>query len=148
MLTVSGGATLALSDSSYFFSSIVVTGNSKLAVPGNPHVNVYLRDSLNATGGTITNGGGTATALSFTSCGTSTTPAYWALSGGTEAYYSVYAPNHVVYATGGADFYGAVVASIYYATGGANLHYDAALARQPSNKLAVQRGSWAQLPGS
>lgn len=148
VLTVSGGATLALTDSSYFFSSIVVTGNSKLAVPGNPHVNVYLRDSLNATGGTITNGGGTATALSFTSCGTSTTPAYWALSGGTEAYYSVYAPNHVVYATGGADFYGAVVASIYYATGGANLHYDAALARQPSNKLAVQRGSWAQLPGS
>ena len=148
VLTVSSGATLALTDSSYFFSAIVMTGNSTLAVPGYPHVNVYLGDSLNATGGTLTNGGGSATALSFTSCGTSATPANWALSGGTQAYYSVYAPNHVVYVTGGADFYGAVVASSYYSTGGANLHYDAALARQPSDKLAVQRGSWAQLPGS
>lgn len=148
VLTLSSGATLMLADSSYFFSSIVLTGNSKLTVPGNPHVNVYLLDSLNAIGGTLTNGGGTATALSFTSCGTSDTPAYWALTGGTQAYYSVYAPNHVVYATGGSDFYGAVVASVYYATGGAKLHHDAALARQPSNKLEVQRGSWAQLPGS
>jgi hypothetical protein len=148
VLTVSSGATLTLTDSSYFFSSIVLTGNSRLSVPGNPHVNVYLRDSLNATGGTLTNGGGSATALSFTSCGTSATPAYWALTGGTQSYYSVYAPNHVVYATGGSDFYGAVVASIYYATGGAKFHYDAALARQPSPKLAVQAGSWAQLPGS
>ena len=146
-LTVSSGATIMLTDSSYFFSSIVLTGNSKLAVPGNPHVNVYLRDSLNVTGGMVTNGGGTATALSFTSCGTSATPADWSLTGGTQAYYSVYAPNHAVYATGGADFYGAVVASIYYATGGAQFHYDAALARQPSNKLTVQQGSWAQLPG-
>ena len=148
LLTVSSGATLTLTDTSYFFSSVVLTGNSKLAVPGNPHVNVYLRDSLNATGGTLTNGAGTGVALSFTSCGTSATPATWTLTGGTQAYYSVYAPNHIVRATGGADFYGAVVASIYYATGGAKFHYDAALARQPSNKLTVQPGSWAQLPGS
>ena len=147
-LTVSSGTTLTLTDSSYFFSSIVLTGNSKLAVPGNPHVNVYLQDFLNATGGTLNNGGGDATALSFTSCGTSATPTDWALTGGSEAYYSVYAPNHTVHVTGGTDFYGAVVASIYYATGGAKFHYDAALARQPSYKLAVQPGSWAQLPGS
>jgi type II secretory pathway pseudopilin PulG len=146
-LAVASGATLTLTDTSYFFSSIVLTGNSKLSVPGNPHVNVYVRDSLNAAGGTLTNGANSATALSFTSCGTSATPAYWALTGGTQAYYSVYAPNHVVYATGNSDFYGAVVASIYYATGGAKFHYDAALARQPSHKLAVRRGSWAQLPG-
>jgi len=147
-LTVSSGATIMLTDTSYFFSSIVLTGSSKLAVPGSPHLNVYLRDSLNAAGGTISNGASAATALSFTSCGTSATPATWALTGGGQAYYSVYAPNHTVYATGGADFYGAVVASIYHATSGAQFHYDAALARQPSNKLAVQQGSWAQLPGS
>jgi hypothetical protein len=147
-LTVSSGATIMLTDTSYFFSSIVLTGSSKLAVPGSPHVNVYLRDSLNAAGGTVSNGASAATALSFTSCGTSATPATWALTGGSQAYYSVYAPNHIVYATGGADFYGAVVALSYNATGAAQFHYDAALARQPSNNLAVQQGSWAQLPGS
>jgi hypothetical protein len=147
-LTVSSGATIMLTDTSYFFSSIVLTGSSKLAVPGSPHVNVYLGDSLNAAGGTVSNGASAATALSFTSCGTSATPATWALAGGGQAYYSVYAPNHIVYATAGADFYGAVVALSYNATGAAEFHYDAALARQPSNKLAVQQGSWAQLPGS
>lgn len=141
--------TLTLTDTSYFFASIVLTGNSKLAFPGTSHANVVLRDSLNAAAGTIINSSTNATSLSFASCGTSATPAYWALSsGGTASYYSVYAPNHVVYETGAGDFYGAVVASIYYATGGGKFHYDAALARQLSNKVAVQPGSWAQLPGS
>jgi hypothetical protein len=69
-------------------------------------------------------------------------------SNGTASYFTVYAPNHVVYELGAGDFYGAVVAQIYYASGGGRYHYDAALARLPSNKIAVQRGSWAQLPGS
>jgi len=149
VVTVSGGATLTLTDTSYSFSSIVLIGNSKLVFPGNPHANVYLRDSLNAAAGTISNQSLNATGLSFISCGTSTTPAYWALSsGGTASYYSVYAPSHIVYETGAGDFYGAIVASIYYATGGGKFHYDQALARQSSNKVSVQRGSWAQLPGS
>jgi len=147
VVTVSGGATLTLTDSSYFFSSIVLTGNSRLVFPGNPRASVYLRDSLNAAAGTITNASSKATALSFTSCGTSATPADWGLNTGGTAYYSVYAPNHVVYEIGAGDFYGAVVASAYYATGGGNFHYDAALARQSSNKVAVHPGSWAQLPG-
>jgi type II secretory pathway pseudopilin PulG len=147
VVKVFGGATLTLTASSYFFSSIVLTGNSRLVFPGNPRVSVYLRDSLNAAAGTITNASSEATALSFTSCGTSATPADWGLNTSGTAYYSVYAPNHVVYEIGAGDFYGAVVASAYYATGGGNFHYDAALARQSSNKVAVHPGSWAQLPG-
>jgi len=149
VLTVSGGATLTLTDTAYFFSSIVLTGNSKLVFPGNPHASVYLRDSINAGSGVISNTSANAAGLAFASCGTSATPAYWALSsGGTASYYSVYAPNHIVYELGAGDFYGAIVASIYYATGGGKFHYDQALARQPSNKVSVQHGSWAQLPGS
>jgi type II secretory pathway pseudopilin PulG len=149
VLTVSSGKTLTLTDTSYSFSSIVLTGNAKLVFPGSPRANVFLRDSLNAGSGTIVNQSSNAAALSFASCGTSATAAYWALSSnGTASYYTVYAPNHIVYELGAGDFYGAIVASIYYATGGGKFHYDLALARQSSNKLAVQRGSWAQLPGS
>jgi hypothetical protein len=148
VLKVEKGKTLTLSDSSYFFSSIVLTGNSKIVFSGSPRTSVTLRDSLNAEKGTISNTALNAAALGFSSCGTSATPAYWALSSnGTASYYTVYAPNHIVYETGAGDFYGAVVASIYYATGGGKFHYDQALARLPSNKLAVRRGSWAQLPG-
>jgi type II secretory pathway pseudopilin PulG len=149
VVTVWGGATLTLTDTSYFFASIVLTGNSKLVFPGPARANVVLRDSLNAAAGTIVNSSANATMLSFASCGTSATLAWWALSsGGTASYYSVYAPNHTVYETGGGDFYGAVIASDYHSSGGGKFHYDAALARQSSNKTAVQPGSWAQLPGS
>lgn len=149
VLTVSSGKTLTLTDTSYFFSSIVLTGNAKLVFPGVPRVNVNVRDSINAGSGTIVNQAVNAAAVSFASCGTSATPAWWALSSnGTSSYYTVYAPNHIVYELGAGDFYGAIVASVYYATGGGKFHYDAALARLPSSKLAVLRGSWAQLPGS
>lgn len=149
VLTVSGGVTLTLTDTAYFFKSIVLTGNSRLVFPGSPRATVTLRDSLNAASGTIVNNSFNAANLSFSSCGTSPTLAYWALSSnGTASYYSVYAPNHVVYEQGAGDFYGAVVAWVYYASGGGRFHYDAALARQPSNQIAVQFGSWAQLPGS
>jgi type II secretory pathway pseudopilin PulG len=150
VLSLNGGATnLTLTDTAYFFSSIVLTNNARLTFPGNPRVDIVLRDSLNASGGNIINQSNYPPAVSFSSCGTSATPAYWALSSGAApGYFSVYAPNHVVYELGGGDFYGAVVAWIYYATGGGRFHYDEALARQPSNRLEVQRGSWAQLPGS
>ncbi|MGH7652921.1 MAG: pilus assembly PilX N-terminal domain-containing protein [Gemmatimonadaceae bacterium] len=148
VLSVTSG-TLTLTDTSYFFRVIVLTGNAKLAFPGNPAVSVVLRDSINAASATIINQSANAANLAFSSCGTSPTPAYWALSSnGTASYYTVYAPNHIVYETGGGDFYGAVVAQIYYASGGGRYHYDAALARLPSNKIAVQRGAWAQLPGA
>jgi type II secretory pathway pseudopilin PulG len=154
VLYLNGGPTnLTLTDTAYFFSSIVLTNNAKLTLPGNPRVSIVLRDSLNAAGGNIINQLNYPPAVSFSSCGTSATPAYWALSSGSgpsaaPGYFSVYAPNHVVYELGGGDFYGAVVAWIYYATGGGRFHYDAALARQPAKRLEVQRGSWAQLPGS
>jgi type II secretory pathway pseudopilin PulG len=150
VLYVNGNSnSVTLTDSLYSFSSIVLTNNAKLIVPGVPRVNIVLRDSLNSSGGTVVNQSNSPPALSFSSCGTSATPAYWSLSSGAApSYFSVYAPNHVVYELGGGDFYGAVVAWIYYATGGGKFHYDAALARQQSNRLEVQRGSWAQLPGN
>jgi len=149
VLTVNGPAsTLTLTDTAYFFSSIVISNNAKLVFPGVPRVKIILRDSLNAAGGNVINQSNYPPAVSFSSCGTSATPAYWALSSGAwPGYFSVYAPNHVVYELGGGDFYGAIVAWIYYATGGGRFHYDAALARQPSNRLEIQRGSWAQFPG-
>lgn len=148
VLSVSG-ATLTLTDTSYFFSSIVLTGNANLVFPGISRANVYLRDSLNADAGIVRNLSTNPAALSFASCGTSATPAYWTLnSQGTASYYTVYAPNHIVYETGTGAFYGAVVASDYYKLGGGDFHYDAALSRQPSSTLSVHRGSWAQLPGN
>ena len=48
VLTVNGGNTLTLTDTSYFFRSIVLNNNSRLVFPGSPPVNVVIRDSINA----------------------------------------------------------------------------------------------------
>ncbi|HMI48932.1 MAG TPA: pilus assembly PilX N-terminal domain-containing protein, partial [Gemmatimonadaceae bacterium] len=56
VLSVNGNNnTLTLTDTLYSFSSIVLTNNAKLIVPGVPRVNIVLRDSLNASGGSIIN---------------------------------------------------------------------------------------------
>src|SRR5205085_6979797 len=137
-----------LTDTLYFFRAIVLTNNGKITFPGTPKATVYLADSINGAAGSIVNQSQKPANLSLSSCGTSATAARWALaSGATAGYYTVYAPNHVVYETGGGDYYGAVVAQVYYSSGGGKFHYDEALMRQPSKQIVAQPGVWAQLPG-
>jgi hypothetical protein len=148
VLSVNGPANVNLTDTLYFFRAIVLTSGGKLTFPGSPKATVFLADSINASAGVIVNQSQKPANLSLSSCGTSATPAWWSLaSGPTAGYYTVYAPNHVVYETGGGDYYGAVVAQIYYSSGGGKFHYDEALLRQPSKKIVTRPGGWAQLPG-
>ena len=150
VLSVSSGAVLNLTAGPYYFSRLILSGNASVSV--NPaagtRIEVYVSDSLNLSGGSVTNLSGAPTRLGFSSCGSPNPARTWSLAGGTAANFSVYAPDHPVIVTGGGDIYGSVVASTYTATGGAKLHYDAALARIGSTKLLVQRATWALFPGS
>ncbi|MGI8401792.1 MAG: pilus assembly PilX family protein [Gemmatimonadaceae bacterium] len=150
VLTVAGGGTITLTGANYYFSRVVLSGNSTLIVnpPAGGHVDVVISDLLNISGGTVTNLASTPTALGFSSCGSPAVPSTWALSGGAASAFSVYAPNHPVTLSGGGEVYGAVVSSTFTISGGSKLHYDAALARQASKKLVVQRTTWAQLGGN
>ena len=150
VLTVASGANLTLTLSQYYFSRVILLGNSTLTVnpPAGGHIEVIVGDSLNTSGGSVANVPGDPTRLGFSSCGTPTPLRNWVVTGGVGAAFSVYAPNHPVTLTGSGDLYGAVVGSTFTATGGGQLHYDAALARQPSKRLVVQRATWAMLPGS
>ncbi|HJQ52916.1 MAG TPA: hypothetical protein VJ825_03625 [Gemmatimonadaceae bacterium] len=152
VLSLASGQTLNLiAGKQYFFRSIVMTGTSKLALPGGGPVNVAVQDSIYMAGGSLANTSHKATDLSFASCGTPTDGTktnYWGLTGGADAYFSVYAPDKVVYALGNSAFYGAVISNIFYITGSAQFHYDEALARAASPKLQVQKATWGQFPGS
>jgi hypothetical protein len=153
VLNLASGQQLNLiSGKQYFFKSVTMTGTSKLALPvGTLNVNITVQDSIYMAGGSLINSGHRATDLSFSSCGTPTDPTkgnYWGITGGADAYFSVYAPNHVVYALGNSAFFGAVISSIFYMTGSAQFHYDEALARAASPKLQVQRATWGQFPGN
>lgn len=150
VLSVSSGAVVNLSASQYYFSQVLLAGGSSISV--NPasgsHVEIIASDSVNVSGGSVVNLSSNPTRLGFSSCGSPVNPKTWLFTGGSSADFSVYAPNHPVTLTGSGDLWGAVVASSYTATGGAKLHYDEALARQPSTKLIVQRGTWSMLPGN
>ncbi len=151
VLNLASGQTLNLTGAQYVFKSVQMTGTSKITLPLGVHVDVQVQDSIYMAGGTLVNTGHKATDLSFTQCGTPTNPAktnYWGLTGGADAYFSVYAPNNVVYALGNSAFYGAVISSIFYITGSAQFHYDEALARAASPKLEVQKATWTQFPGN
>jgi hypothetical protein len=153
VLNLASGQTLnLLSGKQYFFRSVTMAGTSKLQLPvGTANVNFMVQDSIYMAGGSIANTGHKATDLSFTNCGTPTDPSktnYWGLTGGADAYFSVYAPTKVVYALGNSEFYGAVISNIFYITGSALFHYDEALARAASPKLQVQKATWGQFPGN
>ena len=153
VLSLASGQTLNLiSGKQYFFRSVTMAGTSKLQLPvGTANVNFMVQDSIYMAGGSIANTGHKATDLSFTNCGTPTDPSktnYWGITGGADAYFSVYAPTKVVYALGNSEFYGAVISNIFYITGSALFHYDEALARAPSPYLRVQKATWGQFPGN
>jgi len=152
VLSLASGQTLNLiAGKQYFFKSVSMAGTSKLALPGGGPVDFQVQDSIYMAGGSIANTNHKATDLSFSACGTPTDPSkgnYWGVTGGADAFFSVYAPNHVVYALGNSAFYGAVISSIFYITGSAQFHYDEALARKASPNLQVQRATWGQFAGN
>ena len=146
-LTVSGGNTLTLpaTATQYYFSSVVTSGGSKITFnnPSDAHIDIWVDDMLNVGGGGLANPSGKATTLSVLSCGVSASN--WTISGGSDAYFSVYAPNHDVTVSGSSDLWGALAAKQVTASGGSKFHYDQALGRGRLNPVA---GSWAQLPGN
>ena len=152
VLSLASGQTLNLiAGKQYFFRSVVMTGTSKLALPAGGPVVFQVQDSIFMAGGSIANTSHKTTDLSFQACGTpndGTKTNYWGLTGGADAYFSVYAPNNVVYALGNSAFFGAVIASIFYMQGSAQFHYDQALARIASPFLRVQKATWGQFPGN
>jgi Tfp pilus assembly protein PilX len=150
VLTVSGGATLTLPvpPTQYFFSQVVTSGNSIVTFnnPTNQHVDLVISDVLNISGGGLVNPSGKSTLLGIQACGPKTSA--WTVSGGSGAYFSVYAPNHDVTVSGGGDLWGSLVGNNVTASGGAKFHYDEALGRGPPQGLNPVAGSWAQLAGN
>ncbi len=149
-LVVSGGKTLTLpvAPTQYYFSSVTLSGGSILTFnnPSNLHVDLWVDNVLNLSGGTVANPSGKATMLGIWSCGANTSN--WTLSGGSGAYFSVYAPSHDVTISGSGDLWGALAAKTVTASGGSKVHYDEALGRGPPQGLNAVAGSWAQLPGN
>ena len=95
-------------------------------------------------GGQINNPGQVPRAFSVIGCGVSNTK--WTFSGGSGAYFTVYAPNHQVVVSGGGEVFGAIAARRAELSGGTNLHVDTSLfGTSTSEAHALVAGGWSQL---
>jgi hypothetical protein len=133
-----------LTGSSYYFSSVTIGGGSTLTFTGSTHTDIYISNTLDTGGGSIVNTSQNSTNVSIWACGTSSS-SQWRLTGGTSAYFAVYAPTHDIVVSGSGNLYGAIVSKAYTASGGSAVHYDKALASMRTPSVNVVPGSWAEL---
>lgn len=123
-LQMTGGTTLHLTAGTYNFNSLTMAGGSFLIIDSGPIsmniVGTGQATPLDLTGGTTSNMTYNPANLQILYGGTGTLK----LAGGTASAATVYAPNAQAQLTGGADFYGSVLAASVSVTGGTRIHYD------------------------
>jgi hypothetical protein len=114
----------------YNINSLKLSGNSILHVDSGPVVINLAAASLSganqamdASGGSLENTTYIPSNLQFTYAGSRGVT----LSGGSNAYATVYAPNALVNFSGGSDFFGSVIGSTITNSGNTSVHYDANL---------------------
>jgi hypothetical protein len=110
----------------------------------NVKLTIYIRDKLVVGGGGFFNPTGLPALLDVRGCGIAANHGF-SLTGGSGAYFTVYAPNFDVVVGGGGDLWGAIVGHDVSATGGSHLHYDEALGPGAGAALSMLTGSWAEL---
>jgi hypothetical protein len=132
-LTVAGGNTLTLTKSTYFFSKIILSGNSTLKVTSGP-VKLYVTDQIDFSGGGVVNTTNDPANLRMYQqayalpIGYVPTKKTATLSGGTSSSFTYYGPGTPVTLSGGGDICGSVISKSIVASGGSRVHYDLALA--------------------
>jgi hypothetical protein len=129
-VTASGGTTITLSQGTYSFNSLTLSGKSVLSVTTGPVIVNLAGTSLSGSnpamdvsGGSIQNTTHIPANLQFTYGGSRGLN----LSGGSDSYATVYAPNALVNLSGGTDFFGSIIGGTVTSSGGTAVHYDSNL---------------------
>jgi hypothetical protein len=129
-VSVNGGTTVNLAPGTYTFNALTLTGGSMLVVTSGPVVINIAGGSLNAnasaldlSGGSVVNATGTASNVQINYPGSNPIK----LSGGTQTYAFIYAPNAAVNLSGGSHFYGSIVGNTINSSGNTAIHDDEGL---------------------
>jgi hypothetical protein len=147
-LTVGATTVLDVPPTAYYYHNLTVSGGSaklNFNFTTNPkqHVDVWISGQFKVQGGgQVNNLSLLPTLVTFWGCGLDATT--WTLSGGSDAYFALYAPKHPLTISGGSGFYGAFVGAAVTVSGGlTRVHYDEALSRVPS--IFLIPGSWTEI---
>lgn len=130
-LQAAGGGEVRLSGGTYVFRSMKLTGGARLSFVGDQPVTIYVTEDLDLTGGTLWNTSQKPANMTFMLA----KDADAKMTGGAQAYAVVYGPEADFRLQGGTDLFGAIVGREVDLRGGASIHYDIDLARNPSPVL-------------
>lgn len=151
--TIQGSTTTTLSptggpngDGVYCYRNLTVQGSGVLTASG--PVTVYVTGQLIARGSSRV--GVVSSPKQMVVLMTSTAEAtleQGTLTGSTDFYGALYAPNSTITITGSADIYGSIIAKAVNLTGSAEIHYDEALNQVPqaANTFTTTRVAWREL---
>lgn len=140
-----------LSAGTYCFNSVTLSGQSTITVTG--AVKIYLTGASDFTGGGVINNVGSpplpanlqiySSCSAAAGCGTGNNGGL-KLTGGTNAYFSVYAPDtNIKFNSNTGNIYGAIIGGNIDLGGGANFHYDEAL--NGTGPLTTALVSWHEV---
>lgn len=136
-LTLGGNSSATLSSGTYCFRNLTLSGSGKLVV--SRAVTIYLTGQFNATGNSSTQTGGIPSNLQISSSYTGDNGV--ALSGTTDLYMTMYAPQTSVNFNGTPQLFGAVLGKTLTLTGNPRIHFDSALAVAINSAPIVSAGS-------
>lgn len=132
-LTVNGNRTATLAAGSYCFHNLTLSGGGRLTASG--PVTVRLTGQLSANGNSSAGAGGIPSNLQVLSSYAGGEGVV--LSGTTDLYMTIYAPQAGVSLNGGPQLYGSVLGKTLSLTGNPSLHFDSQLAATPVNAAPV-----------
>ena len=147
ILMVAGGNTLTLTKSTYFFSKIILSGNSTLMVTG--PVQLYVTDQIDFSGGVVVNTIEKPSSMQIYQepyplpVGYILTINTATLSGGSLSAFAYYAPRTPVTLSGKGTICGAVIGKSISESGGTPFHYDLALLDEMDHgNASIERIYW------
>jgi hypothetical protein len=129
-LNLSGQAVVHLTAGTYTMNAMSMSGNSEVIVDSGPVI-INLAGQgqttvMDLTGGALTNDTLDPSLFQIQYAGTGQVR----VAGGAEASGMVYAPNAAVQISGGSDWFGAIIARTFSASGGMHVHNDRQLANE------------------
>jgi len=122
-LTVNGNSTATISAGTYCFHNVKLNGQGVLQTTG--AVSIRLTGTLQANGGSLVNASHLPSNLQIASSFTGDDGV--SISGGADAYLTVYAPRTGVTVTGGSPVFGALLGKTLTVSGNSQIHYDTTL---------------------
>jgi hypothetical protein len=144
----SGGATVVFPGGTYFFSKFTVSGGSTVEFTG--PTKIYVTNTFDTSGGSMTNDTGIASNLSIVAHNydfpglPSTKSLSSSLSGGTGSILTYYGPSTKLAISGGTSVYGAFAAHDITLSGGTFVHYDVALDGAGTGIARVTQTYWTE----